>query len=175
MLKPVSVKTTILGLKDTEAIEAEKKKMAGGGESDKKKVGVFNINNEDHAEYLKRALNKYTRIEDRHIDIIPANCYLRYICKESGDCKYAGKVLKHIERNNEKYILVTRYHKYFFSIKKRNRIFFVRDDEEGKIEHEEKNTVYRLFKEGKLKLIDEGEECDMEPCQYFDEYFYDEV
>ena len=44
MLKPVSVKTAILGLKDTEAIEAEQKIMAGGGESDKKKINVYNIN-----------------------------------------------------------------------------------------------------------------------------------
>ena len=174
MFKPVSLKTTLLGLQDTKAIEAEQKKMAGGGESDKKKINVYNINNDEHAEAIKKALEKYTRIEDRHIDLIPSNCFLRYICKETGNCKFAGKVLKHIEKNNEKYILVTRHHKYFFSIRKRDRIFFVRDDEEGKIEHEEKITVYRLFKAGKLKLVNDEEECTMEPCQYFDEYFYEE-
>ena len=50
----------------------------------------------------------------------------------------------------------------------------VRDDEEGKLEQEEKITVYRLFKAGKLKLVNDEEECTMEPCQYFDEYFYEE-
>ena len=40
-----------------------------------------------------------------------------------------------------------------------------------KIDNEEKITIHQLYKAGKLKLINDHEEPDMEPSDYFDEYF----
>ena len=49
---------------------------------------------------------------------------------------------------------------------------FVRDEEEGKLEQEEKTYIYRLFKSGKLKLMNDEDNPTMEPTEYFDEYFF---
>ncbi len=171
MFNKLNMKTAITGLKNDELIEKEKKMLEGGGETSKTKTRVFNINNDEDSESIKNALSKYVRIEDRHVDIIPPCCYVRYLCKETGDLKYGGKVIKHYEKDGEKYFLITRYHKFFSSIRKRNRIFFVRDDEEEKMENEEKITIYHLYKSGKLKLINDDEDPQMEPSDYFDEYF----
>ena len=83
----------------------------------------------------------------------------------------ARKIIKHFEKKGKKYLLLTKYNQYFCNIKKENRIFFVRDDEEYKVESEEKNTIHQLYKSGKLKLINDHEEPHMEPGDYFDEYF----
>ena len=172
MLNSISLKTTITGLKDDELMEKEKKELQAGGKGQKNTTRIFNINNEEDNEAIKTALNKYVRVEDKHVDLLPPCCYLRYICKETGELKYAGKLIKHYETNGEKYILFTRYYKFFTRVHKRNRIFFVRDDEEGKLEQEEKTYIYRLFKSGKLKLMNDEDNPTMEPTEYFDEYFF---
>ena len=93
MFNKLNMKTAITGLKNDELIEKEKKMLEGGGETSKTKTRVFNINNDEDSESIKNALSKYVRIEDRHVDIIPPCCYVRYLCKETGDLKYGGKVI----------------------------------------------------------------------------------
>jgi len=171
MFDKLNMKTAITGLKNDKLIEKEQKILAGGGETSKNKTRVLNINNEEDSEDIKNALSKYVKIEDRHVDIIPSCCHIRYLCKETGDLKYGGKVIKQYEKDGGKYFLVTRYHKFFSRIRKNNRIFFIRDDEEGKMENEEKSMIYQLYKSGKLKLINDDEDPHMEPSDYFDEYF----
>ena len=171
MYDKMNMKTAITGLKNDEVMEQEKKIMSGGGVSAKNKARVYNINNDEDNEDIKKALEKYFRIEDRHVDILPSNCIVRYLDKETGELKFGGKIIKHFEKKGKKYLLLTKYNQYFCNIKKENRIFFVRDDEEYKVESEEKNTIHQLYKSGKLKLINDHEEPNMEPRDYFDEYF----
>ena len=171
MFGKLNDKTAITGLKNEELMNEEKKIMSGGGQSAKVKARTYNINNDEEGEDIKKALEKYFRIEDRHVDIIPSNCIVRYLDKETGELKFGGKVIKHIEKNERKYLLLTKYNQYFCKIRKSNRIFFVRDDEDYKIDNEEKITIHQLYKAGKLKLINDHEEPDMEPADYFDEYF----
>ncbi len=171
MFKNINVKTAITGLKNDELMEKEKKVMAGGGTSIKNKARVYNINNDEDAEDIKTALSKYTRIEDHHVDLIPSNCYIRYLSKETGELKFGGKVVKHYEKNGEQYFLLTRYNKFFSNVRKKNRIFFVRDDEESKMEHEEKIAIYQLYKAGKMKILNDDEDPNMDPSEYFDEFF----
>ena len=56
----------------------EKKVMSGGGQAAKYKARIYNINNDEEGENIKKALEKYFRIEDRHVDIIPSNCVVRF-------------------------------------------------------------------------------------------------
>ena len=171
MFNKLNDKTAITGLKNEELMNTEKKIMFGGGQPAKNKARTYNINNDEEGEDIKKALEKYFRIEDHHVDILPSNCVVRYLDKETGELKFGGKVVKHTEYKGAKYLLLTKYNQYFCKIRKSNRIFFVRDDEDYKIENEEKTTIHQLYKAGKLKLINDHEEPDMEPADYFDEHF----
>ena len=76
--------------------------------------------------YIKNALRTYVKIEDRHVSLIPAGCYIRYINRETGELLKGVTVYKQYDPLHEKYkfILWISWNQEVFSLKQR-QIYFL--------------------------------------------------
>jgi hypothetical protein len=133
-------------------------------------MGKLSINNDEDIPIIKDKLKKYIKVEERHIDIIPVGVYIRFINKETGELKGGGIVAKNYDREHEyyNYILILVANKYYFKVIKTRHVYFIRDDDDKKIEQAEKDNLYKLYKQGLVKIVEDNE---IIPNDYCDEYY----
>jgi hypothetical protein len=110
----------------------------------------LNVNNDEDVVRIKKGLINYIRIEERHYHLIPSLARVRYINRETGDFSYGGIIIKN--EAPEKITLKGNGYNRKWTLVPSNIMIFVEDHNYRSNLLNEKNNVYKLFKEGKLKL-----------------------
>lgn len=136
----------------------------------------LNINNDEDVPYIKNALRTYVKIEDRHVSLIPAGCYIRYINRETGELLKGVTVYKQYDPLHEKYKFILcglAGTKKFFHLHKDKYIFFAKDRTVKEQVAQEKEHLYKLYKQGLLKLVEDNDSPGTDIRHYCDEYYCD--
>ena len=124
----------------------------------KEKKQKPNINNEQDHEKIKKNLENYIHIHDRHYHLIPIFSRMRYIDRTSGDFYYGGII---IANRAPEYILVRGIgFSTTWRIKPEKYTIFIEDPKHRKQVQSERNNLYRLFCEGKLKFSIDQEQIE---------------
>jgi len=138
----------------------------------------LNINNDEDIPAIKTALKNYVKIEDRHIGKIPVGCYVRYIDRETGVLMRGNTVFKQydaLDTHNYQFILLgTYFRNRFYKLRKDRYIFFVKDTTVKEQIAQEKEHLYKLYKQGLLQLVEEEDALNSDITTYCDEYYCDE-
>ena len=153
-------------------------KEAEGFKKEYIKKPSLNINNDEDIPHIKNALKNYAKIESRHIGKIPVGCYVRYIDRESGILMRGNTVFKQydpLDTHNYQFILLgTYFRNRFYKLRKDRYIFFCKDVTQKEQLAQEKEHLYKLYKQGLLQLVEEEDALDSDITGYCDEYYCDE-
>lgn len=136
----------------------------------------LNINNDEDIPFIKNALKNYIKIEERHVSLLPSGCYIRYIHRDTGDLMKGSTVYKQYDPLHEKYQFILcglSTYKRFFHIRKDRYIFFAKDKTVKEQIAQEKDNLYKLYKQGLLKLVENEDEPGTDIRHYCDEYYCD--
>ena len=163
---------TLVKLAETEK-KLQHKPLDENGNTVKRNL---NINNDEDIPYIKNALKNYVKIEERHIGMIPVGCYIRYIHRETGELLKGSSVFKQYDPLHEKYKYILcgmATYKKFFHIRKDRYIFFAKDRTAKEQIAQEKEHLYKLYKQGLLKLVEDNDSPGTDIRHYCDEYYCD--
>ena len=110
----------------------------------------LNINKESDHTKIKKNLQDYVHIQDRHYSLIPVFTRIRYIDRENDDFFYGGII---ISNKSPKTISIRGigYNKTW-SIFPEKYTIFIEDHSVRKSIKVEKNNLYQLFCDCKIKL-----------------------
>jgi hypothetical protein len=136
----------------------------------------LNINNDEDIPFIKNALKNYVKIEERHVSMIPVGCYVRYIHRETGDLLKGASIYKQYDPLHEKYKYILcglAGFKKFFHILKDRYIFFAKDRSVKEQVAQEKEHLYKLYKQGLLRLVENPDEPGTDIRNYCEEYYCD--
>jgi len=107
----------------------------------------LNINKEiDHGK-IKKNLENWVHIYDRHYHLIPVFSRIRYIDRTTGDFYFGGII---IQNNPGKIVVRGIGFDSTWAIKPTDYTIFVEDHRTRKHIKTEKNNLYQLFCDGKL-------------------------
>lgn len=115
-----------------------------------------NINKEEDHEKIKKNLENFIHIHDRHYHLIPIFSRMRYIDRTTGDFYYGGLIVKNQAPD---FLLIKGIgFQTTWRIKPEKYTIFIEDVKHRKQVKNEKNNLYKLFCEGKLKFsIDQND------------------
>lgn len=107
----------------------------------------LNINKESDHVKIKKNLENWIHIYDRHYHLIPVFSRIRYIDRKSGDFYFGGII---IQNNPGKIIIRGIGFDSTWAIKPEDYTIFVEDHRTRKHIKKEKNNLYQLYCDGKL-------------------------
>lgn len=125
----------------------------------KKKVKP-NVNNEGDVEKIRKNLENYIHIHERHYHLIPLFTRVRYINRETGDFYYGGFLISN--KSPDSIVLRGIGYNSNWRIDPKKMTLFVEDGRYRKQEQCKKNNLYKLYTEGKLQFhINPNETIDI--------------
>ena len=107
----------------------------------------LNINKDSDHEKIKKNLENWVHIYDRHYHLIPVFSRVRYINRETGDFYYGGII---IQNNPGKIVIRGIGFDGTWSINPTNHTVFIEDYKFRKNIVKERNNLYQLYCDGKL-------------------------
>jgi len=110
----------------------------------------LNINQEADHSKIKKNLENWVHIQDRHYPLIPVFSRIRYIDRESGDFYFGGIIIQN--KSPEKIVIRGIGFNSTWSIQPNKYTIFIEDHRTRKSIQCEKNNLYQLFCDGKLNF-----------------------
>lgn len=137
----------------------------------------LNINKDEDLPLIKKALETYIKIEDEHTNLLPVGCYVRLLNRENGNLSKSLRVFKQYPKDdpetNEFILLGVLFKQRFFKYRRDKYVFFVKDKTDKELMMQEKDNLYRLYKSGLLKIMEDEDDPNMDFASYCDEFYCD--
>lgn len=110
----------------------------------------LNINQDTDHSKIKKNLQDYVHIQDRHYPLIPVFTRIRYIDRETGDFFYGGIIISN--KSPQKIAIRGIGYNKTWSIVPEKYTIFIEDHRVRKSIQSEKNNLYQLFCDGKINF-----------------------
>ena len=104
---------------------------------------------------MKRLLNGYIKIESDYFSYIPCGTKVRYI-NSNGEFRYGGVLVKNAAPDY--FVLRNIVKKMNWSVNLTKNYIYIEDIKKKNKEKLEKDNLYKLYKAGMVKVLEEPEE-----------------